>query len=75
MSQPLPPPFFAPPAPQGPLGAASRPDDDDHDDRVRTQMVGESPGDDLGYDPATIPVEKIPDDDDDDELENDSEEQ
>jgi len=31
---------------------------------IRTQMVGEAPGEDLGYDPSTIPVEDIPDDDD-----------
>jgi hypothetical protein len=30
---------------------------------VRTMMVGEAPGEDLGYDPATIPTEDIPDDD------------
>ncbi len=30
---------------------------------VKTQMKGESGDDDLGYDPALIPVEKIPDDD------------
>jgi hypothetical protein len=28
---------------------------------VRTQMVGETPDDDLGYDPKKIPVEDIPD--------------
>lgn len=28
---------------------------------VRTQMVGETPGDDLGYDPSIIPTEDIPD--------------
>jgi hypothetical protein len=26
---------------------------------VRTQMIGEKPGDDLGYDPNKIPVEPI----------------
>lgn len=26
---------------------------------VRTQMMGEKPGDDLGYDPKIIPVEEI----------------
>lgn len=31
---------------------------------VRTQMVGEAPGEDLGYDPDSIPTEPIPDDDD-----------
>lgn len=71
MTQPLPPPFFAPPSRGVPFGAASRPGDDEHDDLVRTQMVGESPGDDLGYDPAIVPVEQIPDDDD-DEAEQDS---
>lgn len=30
---------------------------------VRTQMVGESPEDDLGYDPRLIPTEPIPDED------------
>jgi hypothetical protein len=30
---------------------------------VRTQMVGEAPGEDLGYDPNTIPTEEIVDDD------------
>lgn len=30
---------------------------------VRSMMVGESPGEDLGYDPDTIPTEDIPDDD------------
>ena len=34
---------------------------------LRTQMVGEAPGEDLGYDPNTIPVESIPDDDEDEE--------
>jgi hypothetical protein len=32
--------------------------------KVRTQMVGEAPGEDLGYDPDTIPTEPIEDDDD-----------
>jgi len=39
-------------------------------DTLRTQMVGEAPGEDLGYDPNTIPVESIPDDDE--EVEKDS---
>ena len=30
---------------------------------VRSLAVGEAPGEDLGYDPDSIPVEKIPDDD------------
>ncbi|MDP2344581.1 MAG: hypothetical protein Q8O67_26760 [Deltaproteobacteria bacterium] len=30
---------------------------------VKTLMKGESGDDDLGYDPAIIPTEKIPDDD------------
>jgi hypothetical protein len=30
---------------------------------VRTQMMGEHGDDDLGYDPAIIPTERIPDDD------------
>lgn len=38
---------------------------DDDKGPIRTQMVGEAPGEDLGYDPDTIPVEDIPDDDDD----------
>ena len=33
-------------------------------DAPHTQMVGEAPGEDLGYDPKTIPTEDIPDDDD-----------
>ena len=33
------------------------------DGPVRTQAVGEAPGEDMGYDPSTIPTEKIPDDD------------
>jgi len=33
------------------------------DEPVRTQMVGETPDEDVGYDPSTIPVEPIPDDD------------
>ena len=32
------------------------------DQPVHTQMIGEKPGDDLGYDPKKIPVEEIPDD-------------
>jgi hypothetical protein len=28
---------------------------------VHTQMVGEKPGDDIGYDPSKIPVEEIKD--------------
>lgn len=38
-------------------------DDKGKEGPVRTQMIGESPGDDLGYDPSTIPTEPIPDDD------------
>lgn len=30
---------------------------------IRTQMVGETPEDDLGYDPDLIPTEPIEDDD------------
>lgn len=30
---------------------------------VRTQMMGEHGDDDLAYDPAIIPTERIPDDD------------
>ena len=32
---------------------------DDKKNVVRTQMVGESPDEDIGYDPRTIPTEKI----------------
>jgi hypothetical protein len=32
------------------------------DGPVRTQMVGEHGDDDIGYDPATIPVQDIPED-------------
>ena len=39
------------------------PGDGDGASKVRTQMVGEAPGEDLGYDPSTIPTEEIPDDD------------
>lgn len=57
-----------------PLAAGGRGEDDERrqaddqaDDQadegpVRTQMIGESPEDDLGYDPSTIPTEPIPDD-------------
>jgi hypothetical protein len=31
---------------------------------VRTMMVGEAPGEDIGYDPESIPTEPIPDEDD-----------
>ncbi len=34
------------------------------DGPVRSQAVGEVPGEDLGYDPNSIPTEKIPEDDD-----------
>ena len=30
---------------------------------VRTQMVGEAPGEDLGYDPDSIPTEPIEEED------------
>ena len=39
--------------------------DDDKKEKpgpVRTQMVGEAPGEDLGYDPNSIPTEPIEDD-------------
>lgn len=39
-------------------------DEKNTDGPVRTQAVGEVPGEDLGYDPNSIPTEKIPDDDD-----------
>lgn len=39
------------------------PGDKGKDDKqtVHTQMIGEKPGDDLGYDPKIIPTEPIPD--------------
>jgi hypothetical protein len=37
----------------------SRDDKTDKGGPVRTQMKGERPGDDLGYDPKIIPVEEI----------------
>lgn len=33
----------------------------DDKNKLYTQMVGEKPGDDLGYDPRIIPTEPIPD--------------
>ena len=57
-----------------PLELANKPDDKkgggddkgkkkpDEPKPVQTQMIGEKPGDDLGYDPKKIPVEEIPDD-------------
>lgn len=65
------------PTPQAPavtpdpwLSATKKDDDDDDkgkkdpkkDGPVRTQMVGEAPGEDLGYDPDSIPTEPIEDD-------------
>ena len=38
-------------------------EDNEREGPVRTQMVGESPGDDIGYDPDQIPTEPIPDED------------
>jgi hypothetical protein len=35
---------------------------DDDKQKLHTQMIGEKPGDDLGYDPKKIPTEEIPDD-------------
>lgn len=76
MHEPLPAPFFPPPPLPAWLSGGKPPekkppDQDDADKRkdkdrgpVRTQMIGESPGDDLGYDPKIIPTEKIPDDQD-----------
>ncbi len=74
MNEPLPAPFFPPPPAPLWLGGQDKPEDKppgENDKRkpekergpVRTQMVGESPGDDLGYDPKIIPTEKIPDQD------------
>lgn len=70
MNEPVPAPFFPPPPP---LWLGGKDDDDKkRDDQdapkkergpVRTQMIGESPGDDLGYDPKIIPTEPIPDED------------
>ena len=45
-------------------GDKKEPKEEEKPGPVRTQMVGEAPGEDLGYDPDTIPVESIPDDDD-----------
>lgn len=52
-----------------PVEAASKPDDKKKpppkggDKKpIQTQAKPEKPGDDLGYDPKTIPVEDIPDD-------------
>jgi hypothetical protein len=67
MTETHPPPFFPPPSAAG--GEGEGDDDKGSEPKegpVRTQMIGESPGDDLGYDPSQIPTEKIPDDDDDD---------
>lgn len=65
--------FFDYAAAQGPdkdKDRGGKDDDQKKDDKgkegpVRTQMIGESPGDDLGYDPSIIPTEPIPDDDED----------
>lgn len=70
MHEPLPAePFF--PLPLYMTGSDKKGDDKNKpgEDKgpVRTQMVGESPGDDLGYDPSIIPTEKIPDDDEDEQ--------
>lgn len=60
----------APPLFDYAFALASRDDDDEHEEEadkdapVRTQMIGESPGDDLGYDPDQIPTEPIDDDED-----------
>ena len=53
MPETQPPPFFPPPR------AASGEGEDDKGEEpkegpVRTQMIGESPGDDLGYDPSKL---------------------
>ena len=61
------PPFFAPVMPASLGGKDESEEDAKNKTPVRTQMVGEAPGEDLGYDPATIPTEKIPDDEDDGE--------
>jgi hypothetical protein len=50
--------------------ATKKPEDDDQQKKpppkkeqpVKTQMMGESGDDDLGYDPKKIPTEEIPDD-------------
>tara|TARA_B100000683_G_scaffold277172_2_gene334218 strand:+ start:4530 stop:4691 length:162 start_codon:yes stop_codon:yes gene_type:complete len=38
---------------------------EDKSERYRTMMVGEAPGEDLGYDPATIPTEPLEPEEDD----------
>ncbi|MCP4502016.1 MAG: hypothetical protein GY822_18820 [Deltaproteobacteria bacterium] len=45
--------------------SASKDNAKKEDGPVRSQAVGEVPGEDLGYDPNSIPTEKIPVDDDD----------
>ena len=51
------------------MAVSPKPEDDKtkkpppKDGPVRTQMMGEHGDDDLGYDPAIIPTEPIPDDD------------
>jgi hypothetical protein len=37
-------------------------------DKPRTLMVGEAPGEDLGYDPKSIPTEPIPPEEDDEDA-------
>ena len=45
-------------------GDKKDPDKKKEDGPVRSMAVGEVPGEDLGYDPNSIPTEKIPEDDD-----------
>lgn len=65
-------PFFPPVMP---ASLASKDKEDEGGGPIRTQMVGEAPGEDLGYDPSKIPTEKIPDDLDDDVDDDEDDEQ
>lgn len=65
-------PLHSPNPPNSLLAASAEAGDEQEDERkapespegpVRTQMVGETPEDDLGYDPNLIPTEPIADDD------------
>lgn len=49
----------AEPKPPPAEGDDKKKKDDDKKQVVRTQMIPENPKDDLGYDPAKIPVEEI----------------
>ena len=41
------------------------PENSEKTERYRTMMVGEAPGEDLGYDPSTIPTEPLEPEEDD----------